>query len=420
MLRVALKGLLARKLRTVLTGFAVVIGVAFISGTFVFTDTIDASFKDLFERTSRGVDVSVQQKLAVDEPFAPPPTMPADTLEKVQAVDGVEEAAGSVSAEGSLLDREGDPILSNGPPTIIVSSGPDRFDPLDYTEGGPPETDDEVVLDKATADKYDWGEGDTVTVAGRAPQKDYTVSGVGTLGDSENFGGSRLVVMTLPEAQRVTGHDGYDDISVAAAGGTSPEELKANIAAALDPSFSVLTGKEQADKNASDLSEALSFIRILLLVFAGIAVLVGGFLIFNTFNVTVAQRTREFALLRTLGASRPQIMRSVLAETATIGLIASIIGVAAGLLVAPALRELMAASGIELATTDLAARAAHDRHRPHCRRDRDGGVGLRARPPRDAHRAGRRHARGRDARRALHSGAAGSSRRPCSRCSASR
>ncbi len=357
MLRVALKGLLARKLRTVLTGVAVVIGVAFVAGTFVFTDTIDASFKDLFERTQRGVDVSVQQKQAVEEDFGVPPTMPSDTLERVQSVPGVEEAAGYVSADGSLLDPEGEPILSNGPPTIIVTSGPDRFDPFDYTEGGPPAGDDEVVLDKATADDYGWGEGDTVTVAGRAPKRDYTVSGVATLGDSENFAGSRLVAMTLPEAQRVTGHDGYDDISVAAEGGTSPEELKAAIAAELGPRFSVLTGKEQAEKNASDLSDALGFIRTALLVFAGVAVLVGGFLIFNTFNVTVAQRTREFALLRTLGASRPQVMGSVLAETAVVGLIASILGILAGLVVAPALRELMAASGIELATTDMVLEA---------------------------------------------------------------
>ena len=357
MLRVALKGLLARKLRTVLTGFAVVIGVAFVAGTFVFTDTIDASFKDLFERTQRGVDVSIQQKQAVEEDFGVPPTMPAGTLDRVTAVDGVEEAAGYVSADGSLLDDEGEPILSNGPPTIIVTHGPDRFDPFDYAQGGPPETDDEVVLDKATADEYGWGPGDTVTVAGRAPKKDYTVAGVATLGDSENFGGSRLVAMTLPEAQRVTGHDGYDDISVAAESGTSPEELKAAIATELGPRFSVLTGKEQAEKNASDLSDALGFIRTALLVFAGVAVLVGGFLIFNTFNVTVAQRTREFALLRTLGASRPQIMRSVLLETGVVGLIASVLGVAAGLLIAPALRELMAASGIELATTDMQLQA---------------------------------------------------------------
>jgi putative ABC transport system permease protein len=352
-LKVALKGLLARKLRTALTGFAVVIGVAFVAGTFIFTDTIDASFKDLFERTSRGVDVSVQEKLTVDEPFAPPPTMDKDVLARVQAVDGVEEAAGSVSSDGSLLDRDGEVITSSGPPTIIASYSSERFDPLDYTQGGPPETDDEVVIDKATADKFGWNEGDTVTVAGRAPKKDYTVSGVATLGDSENFGGSRLVVMTLPEAQRVTGHDGYDDISVAASSGTSPEELKAAIAAALGPEYNVLTGKEQAEKSASDLSEDLGFIRIALLVFAGVAVLVGGFLIFNTFNITVAQRAREFALLRTLGASRRQVLRSVLAETAVVGVLASIVGVAAGVLVAPALRALMAAAGLELATTDL-------------------------------------------------------------------
>ena len=151
------------------------------------------------------------------------------------------------------------------------------------------------MLDKATADEYGWGEGDTVTVAGRAPKKDYTVSGVATLGDSENFGGSRLVAMTLPEAQRA-GHDGYDDISVAADGGTSPEELKAAIAAELGPRFSVLTGKEQAEKNASDLSGRA---RLHPHGAAGVRRRrgAGRRLIFNTFNVTVAQRTREFALL---------------------------------------------------------------------------------------------------------------------------
>jgi putative ABC transport system permease protein len=350
-LKVALKGLMARKLRTVLTGFAVVLGVAFVAGTFVFTDTIDASFKDLFERTQKGTDVSVQARLAVEEDFASPPTMAKDTLARVQAVAGVEEAAGSVSADGTLLDNEGDPILSNGPPTIIVTRLPERFDPFDYKEGGPPETADEVVIDKATADKYHWSVGDTVTVSGSTPKKDYKVSGIATLGDSENLAGSRLVEMILPEAQRVTGHDGYDDISVAAANGTSPEELKAAIAKELGPDFAVRTGKEQAEKNAQDLSDALGFIRTALLVFAGVALLVGGFLIFNTFSVTVAQRTREFALLRTLGASRPQVLRSVLAETVAIGLGASIVGIAGGLLLAPGLRALLSAFGLELGTT---------------------------------------------------------------------
>jgi len=227
LLKVALKGLGARKLRTALTGFAVVIGVAFVAGTFVFTDTIDASFKDLFERTQKGTDVSVQARLAVEEDFAQPPTMASDTLARVQSVPGVEEAFGSVSNDVTLLDRKGDPILSNGPPTIGITAPPKRFDPFDYKEGGPPQNDNEVAIDKATADKYDFHKGDTVTVQGQAPAKQYTVSGVATLGASENLAGSRLVVFTLPEAQRVTGHDGYDDISVAAKGGTSPEQLKA-------------------------------------------------------------------------------------------------------------------------------------------------------------------------------------------------
>src|SRR3954454_3653343 len=132
MTKLALKGLLARKLRTVLTGFAVVLGVAFVAGTFVFTDTIDASFKDLFERTSKGVDVSVQSRLAVEADFAAPPTMPADTLDKVRAVPGVEQADGPVSADVTLLDDQGKPITSNGPPTIASTTGAERFDPLTY------------------------------------------------------------------------------------------------------------------------------------------------------------------------------------------------------------------------------------------------------------------------------------------------
>jgi putative ABC transport system permease protein len=350
-LKVALKGLLARKLRTVLTGFAVVLGVAFVAGTFIFTDTIDASFKDLFERASKGTDVSVQSRNAVEADFATPPPMDASTLERVQSVDGVEEAAGFVSADATLLDPDGEVITSQGPPTLLLSSGPERFDPFTYSEGGAPGSDDEVVIDKATADEFGWHDGDTVTVAAREPQKQYTISGVAQLGDSDNLAGSRMVLMTLPEAQRVLKEDGFSDISVAAAGGTSPEELKSSIAAELGDDYNVRTGKEQAEQSAQDLSDALGFIRTALLVFAAVAVLVGGFLIFNTFSVTVAQRSREFALLRTLGASRNQILGSVVAETFVVGVLASLVGLAAGLLIAPGLRALLSSGGIDLGST---------------------------------------------------------------------
>jgi putative ABC transport system permease protein len=356
-LKVALKGLMARKLRSALTGFAVVIGVAFVAGTFIFTDTIDASFKDLFERISKGTDVSVQSRRAVDVEFEDPPPMPASTLERVQSVDGVAEAIGSISGEVSMLDREGEPIVSGGPPTLLVSSATERFDPLEYVEGGAPENDSEVVIDKATADEFDWGEGGTVTIAGRQPKKDYTISGVARLGDSDNLAGSRMAVVTLEEAQRVLDEDGYVDISVAADGGTAPEELKAAIAAELGRGFAVRTGEEQAQESAQQLSDDLGFIRISLLVFAAVAVLVGGFLIFNTFAVTVAQRSREFALLRTLGASRRQILRSVVAESVVIGLVASVVGIVVGLAVAGALRALFGAFGLDLGSSSVPLQA---------------------------------------------------------------
>jgi putative ABC transport system permease protein len=351
--KVALRGLLTRKLRSVLTGFAVVIGVAFVVGTLVFTDTIDESFKNLFERTQQGVDVSVEGRQAVKSDFSVPPTMPADTLEKVKSVPGVAVAEGSVTSDGTLLDKQGEVIVSQGPPTLILSESTEKvFQVLDYEEGGAPTTADEVALDRGTANRYDFKVGDKATVSGRAPAKEYTVSGIATLDGSDNLGGSRMVVMTLPEAQRATGHDGYDSISIST-GGEDADTVKAAVARELGRDFLVQTGEEAAEQQAQDLSDALGFIRIALLIFAGVALLVGGFLIFNTFTVTVAQRTKEFALLRVLGASRAQVLRSVLIETFAVGVLASILGVLAGLVVAPALAALMKAGGIDLGTTAI-------------------------------------------------------------------
>ena len=353
MTKLALKGLLSRKLRSVLTGFAVVIGVAFVVGTLVFTDTIDASFKNLFERTQQGVDVAVEAHQAVKADFSNPPTMPADTLAKVKAVPGVEEAEGSVGSDATLLDKQGKAITSNGPPTLITSASTVKaFESLDYPSGGPPKTADEVAIDRGTSKKYGFKVGDTVTVTSDAPAKQYKVSGVATLDGKDNLAGAKLVVMTLPEAQRMTGHDGYDSISVAT-GSNSPDKVKAAIKQVLGGDFTVRTGKEAAEQQAQDLSDALGFIRTALLVFAAVALLVGGFLIFNTFTVTVAQRTKEFALLRVLGASRRQVLRSVLIETFAVGVIASILGVLVGIALAPALAAMLKAFGIDLGTTGL-------------------------------------------------------------------
>ena len=235
------------------------------------------------------------------------------------------------------------------------------------------------MLDRGTANKYDFKVGDTVTVSGTAPAKQFKVSGIASLAGQDNLGGARLVGFTLPEAQRMTGHDGYDSISVAT-GGNDADQVKAALSRELGRDFLVRTGEEAAEQTAQDFADALGFIRIALLVFAGVALLVGGFLIFNTFTVTVAQRTKEFALLRVLGASRGQILRSVLIETFVVGLVASILGVLAGLVVAPGLAALLAAAGIDLGTTGMVVKPMHRAHRPRRRHGRDDGLRASSRP----------------------------------------
>jgi len=353
---VALRGLFSRKLRSVLTGFAVVIGVAFVVGTLVFTDTINASFTNIFERAQKGVDVSVEAAQPVKTSFSSPPTMPASALATVKSTPGVEAAEGEISGAGTLLDRAGKAITSSGAPTLLLSAGPEkRFQVVDYRQGGAPKTADEVAIDRATASKYGYRVGSRVTVQGDAPAKQYTVSGIVTLGDTDNLAGAKMLIFTLPEAQRVTGHRGYDSISVAA---KDPTAVKAALQQRLGRHFNVLTGKEQAKQQAQDLSDALGFLRTALLIFAGVALLVGGFLIFNTFSVTVAQRTRELALLRVLGASRRQVLRSVLIETFIVGLGASIVGVLVGLVLAPALSAMLKAFGVDLGSTGLVIKPA--------------------------------------------------------------
>jgi putative ABC transport system permease protein len=349
--KVALRGLLTRKLRSVLTGFAVVIGVAFVVGTLVFTDTINESFKNLFERTQKGVDVELESRQAVKADFSQPPTMPASVLATVQSTPGVKVAEGSVSADVTLLDKHGKPIVSSGPPTLGISAYTHKvFQALDYESGGPPRTAGEVALDRGTAKKYGFKVGDTARVGGEQQAKGYRVSGIASLDGKDNLAGARLVVLTLPEAQRVTDHHGYDSISVST---DDPNAVKAQLQRELPHSIEVRTGKEAAAQQAQDLSDALGFIRTALLVFAAVALLVGGFLIFNTFSVTVAQRTQEFALLRVLGASRRQVLRSVLIETFVVGLAASVLGILVGFALAPALAAMLKAFGLDLGTTGL-------------------------------------------------------------------
>jgi putative ABC transport system permease protein len=352
MVRMAVRGLFARKLRSALTGFAVVIGVAFVAGTFVFTDTIDESFKDLFERVSKGVDVNVTAKQAVEGDFGGRiQPLPEGTLEKVEAAAGVEAAAPRFETVVSIFDEARERLGGNGPPSIVFSASEERFDPQTYVEGEPAREPGQVTLDEATADREGFEVGDSILIGGREPAREYEISGITNVGDQKSIGIQSLS-MPLSEVQKIAQEPGaVTEVVAAAEAGTSPEQLKASIASAIGDTAVVRTGEEQADESAADITDSLGFIKIALLVFAGVAVLVGGFLIFNTFAVTVAQRSREFALLRTLGASRRQVLTSVLVETLLIGLFASVLGILAGLLLAPGLRSLLASFGIDLPST---------------------------------------------------------------------
>jgi putative ABC transport system permease protein len=352
MSEIALRNLWSRKLRTVLTTVAIVLGVMMVAGTYVLTDTIESSFDEIFEESNAGIDAVVTSREAVEQDDGQEPSFSASLLPRVKRTDGVAEAAGSISdPQVAIIDPDGELVGGHGAPTFGLSNVPEPFDPLTY-EGREPAADDEVVIDKQAADTAGYEIGDAVTVAGKEAAGEYALVGLASLGDVDSFGGASLALFTLPEAQRITGKQGeLDAISVAADEDTSPEQLAANLNAALPRSVEAETGEENTESQKDDVGEFIGFLKTALLIFSGVALFVAAFLIFNTFSITVAQRTREFAMLRTLGASRRQIIGSVVLEAVAIGFAASVLGLLAGLGFAPAIEALFDAVEIDLPAT---------------------------------------------------------------------
>jgi putative ABC transport system permease protein len=359
MAALALRNFSARKLRAISTALAVFFGVAMIAGTLMLTDSVNSSFDELFTAANEGNDVTIRPHVEVEgefgEDFAR--AMPASLLQDVRGVDGVEKAEGAIGDDTiTILDENGDRIgpSSGGPPHIAVSQIAEPFNPLNIVEGSPPSRDDQVVIDSITADDENYQLGQKITITGAAGAHDYTLSGIAEFGNGAPLGGASLAEFTLAEAQRLTGKEGrLDEIDVQAASGVTPTELAQRIQAVMPDNVDVRTGSETAAKDAGDIEDGFSFLTTALLVFAGIAVFVGAFLIFNTFSITVAQRAREFAMLRTLGASRRQILATVLAEAALVGLLASVLGIAGGFGFVALIEALFKAMGFELPTSGL-------------------------------------------------------------------
>jgi putative ABC transport system permease protein len=359
MLRATLKSLLARKLRLVLSGLAVVLGVMFVAGAFVVTDTLSRSFDAVFASaySQTDVGVSAKPKIAVSEmegeQVAAP--LPASAVRKVSGVDGVKSATGLVEADGArVIGSDGKVLTSNGPPRLGVNwTGTD--DLVQLRAGRGPAAPDEIALNATTAKQAGLEVGDRVGVLTLAPKKEFTLVGIyGYSGDRDSLGGVQEVAFTEPVAQQLMlGTTGtYTSIRVLADDGVTPERLRDRIGAALGPDYVVKTGDQLAQDNAAGLQEGLSFFNKILLGFAGVALFVGVFLILNTFSIIVAQRTRELALMRAIGASRRQMIGSVLVEAVVIGLVAAVLGLAAGVGVGALLAYLFgsfAGGGLQLA-----------------------------------------------------------------------
>jgi putative ABC transport system permease protein len=356
---VALKGLLGRKLRAALTAFAIVLGVSMVSGTYVLTDTIDKAFTALFDETYAETDARIVGKAAdigITGETTARPAIPERLLEDVRSVPSVAAAAGTIVDDETLLvDRDGHAI---GTETfalgVDLASDLQRFNPTELVEGRWPDGPDELVLDAGTAEHDEYRVGDTIGVAPDGPTESFSVVGIARYGGVDSIGSASFAVFDLETAQALVGKRGeLDEIFVASRPGTTDEQLVRELDSALPASVEVQTGAEAAQEEGNEVTTFVDYLRYFLLAFAGIALFVGGFVIFNTLSITVAQRTREFATLRTIGASRRQVLGAVVVEALAIGLVSSLVGLALGFVLAYGLKALFAAMGAALPEVGL-------------------------------------------------------------------
>lgn len=347
MFRATLRSLLARKLRLVLSAIAIILGVGFVAGSFILTDSIGKVFDNIFGTANQKVAVAIRGKQTAVSPGERQP-VPAALLAQVRALPGVAAAEPLVGGYAQLLDKKGKPYpYQPGPPAIGFAFDADRKVSEDnLVAGRAPVGPNEIVIDKHTADVTRYRVGDSVPVITRRPRADYRVVGIFVLGTIANQGGASLTGFALPTAQQVLGRPGeYDSITVAASPNTSGTQLIREIQQILPPTTEVVSGSKFASDNANNIKEGLKGFQTFLLVFGGVALFVGAFIIFNTFSMLIGQRIRELALLRAVGASRAQVVRSVLVEAVAVGAIGTTIGLAVGVGFAAGLPPLVRAIG---------------------------------------------------------------------------
>jgi putative ABC transport system permease protein len=361
MIRFSLRNLLVNKLRLLLTVAAVTVGVAFVSGTFVLSDTMVKAFDELYTGLTSGTSVVVKSESAYDADVTTNggQVRPLDEalVETVRAVPGVDVAEGSVFGFALIIDKFGEPIQPGGAPTFATSIAEDsRLSGAGtIREGRAPSGAHEVVIDARTAQKAGFVVGDDVDVVFENGRRTFTLVGIVGFGETDSLLGATLTGFDLATAQDVVGKVGVvDEIDVRAENGVSDRALRDRIQSELPEGVEALTGEQVAADGTAAVKDALGIFTTVLLVFAGVALFVGSFVIWNTFNVLVAQRRREVALLRAVGATRRQVVGGVLLEAASIGLVSGGIGLLVGVGLAIAIRSLLKLVGIDVPTTSPA------------------------------------------------------------------
>jgi putative ABC transport system permease protein len=360
MFRTALQGLIAHRFRLFATALAVMLGVAFTAGTLVLTDTVTRTFDGLFADVYKGTDVVVRGQQQFEGPQnsgAQRPRVPASLVDTVRAVDGVKAVDGEVLGYARLIDKHGkamgDP--ANGAPTLGYGWSPvTDLNPFTLKKGHAPQAADEVVIDAKSAKDAHFRLGEHATVLVQGPPQQVTIVGIAGFGSTDSPGGASVVAFRTDVAQRLIAEPGkYDGVSVVADNGVSQRELAMRISAVLPKGTEAVTGAAITKENQDLAHKSLSFFSTFMLVFAVVALLVGAFMIFNTFSITVAQRTRENGLLRALGASRRQVLSAVLLEALVVGVIASVLGLVSGVAVASGLKALLSALGLGIPSGGL-------------------------------------------------------------------
>ncbi len=355
MFKLTYKGLWAHKLRFALTGLAVVLGVAFMAGTMILTDTMGRTFDGLFDTANKGVDVVVRRAATVDgglEGADVRERVDSATLARIRAIDGVDTAVGSIMGMATLVAPDGKAAAGGGMGGTMGTNWVDdpRLNAFAIATGRAPQTADEVVLDQSTVNRDGRKLGDKVTVLAKGDPTTLTLVGTATFGDADGIPGSTLVATTDATAQTLFAQPGaYDSVVIASDGTQTPEALSARVGTVLGTErFETLTGAADTANNKADLKQALGFFSTFLLAFAYISLFVGMFIIYNTFSIVVAQRSKEMAMLRAIGASRRQVVKSVLFESIAVGLVASAVGLGVGVLMSFGLRTLLGAVGLEI------------------------------------------------------------------------